>query len=130
VAGDTQLTFATPPTVLGLAQAGRIRALAVTSRERSPLMPDLPGMAEAGLPQYNMSFWYGLFAPAGTPPDVVRKLFEAATASMQQAEVRTVLVREGTEIVVSRSPEDFAAYLENDTRFWERLVKDAGVTID
>jgi tripartite-type tricarboxylate transporter receptor subunit TctC len=130
VAGDTQVTFATPPTVLGLIQAGRLRALAVTSRERSPLIPDLPGMAEAGLPEYHMSFWYGFFVPVGTPPDVVKRLFDATVASVQQPEVKTVLVREGTEVVVSRSPEHFSAFLAEDTKFWERLVKEAGVTID
>jgi tripartite-type tricarboxylate transporter receptor subunit TctC len=130
VAGDTQVTFATPPTVLGLVQAGRLRALAVTSRDRSPLIPDLPGMAEAGLPGYHMSFWYGLFVPAGTPADIVRTLFTATTKAIQQPEVSKVLVREGTEVALSRSPEAFAAFLADDTKFWQRLVKEADVTID
>jgi tripartite-type tricarboxylate transporter receptor subunit TctC len=130
VAGDTHVTFATPPTVLGLVQGGRLRALAVTSRERSPLIPDLPGMAEAGVPGYHMSFWYGLFLPAGTPPDVVNVLFQATTRAVQQPEVSKVLVREGTEVALSRSPADFTAFLAEDSRFWQRLVKDAGVTID
>jgi tripartite-type tricarboxylate transporter receptor subunit TctC len=130
VAGDTHVTFATPPTVLGLVQAGRLRALAVTSRERSPLIPELPGMAEAGLPGYHMAFWYGLFVPAGTPLDVVNTLFRSTTKAVQQPEVSKVLVREGTEVALSRSPEAFAAFLAEDTKFWQRLVKEAGVTID
>jgi tripartite-type tricarboxylate transporter receptor subunit TctC len=128
LAGDTQVTFATPPTVLGLVQAGRLRALAVTSRDRSPLMPDLPGMAEAGLPEYDLTSWYGLFLPAGTPAPIVRTVFEAATRSVQQPEVKAVLQREGTEVVLSKSPQDFADFLTRDTAFWVQLVKKSGIT--
>ena len=63
VAGDTQVTFATPPSVITMIKAGRLRALAVTSRDRSPLMPEIPGMAEVGLPEYSISFWYGFSYP-------------------------------------------------------------------
>ena len=77
LAGDTQLAFATPPSVLPLVQAGRLRALATTSRASTPLIPGVPGMGEAGLPDYEISFWYGFFVPAGTPPEVVRRLFDA-----------------------------------------------------
>ena len=130
VAGDTQVIFATPPSVLPMVRAGRLRALAVTSSERSPLMPDIPGMAEAGLPEYGISFWYGFFVPAGTPPDIVKKLFETITAAMQRPEVKATLAREGTEVTLSRSPEDFAAFLAEDAKLWERLAKESGATID
>jgi len=128
LAGDTQVTFATPPTVLSLVQAGRLRALAVTSHERSPLMPDIPGMAAAGLPAYDLTSWYGLFLPAGTPAAIVRVVFEAATRSVQQPEVKAVLQREGTEVVLSKSPQDFADFLARDTTFWVELVKKSGIT--
>jgi len=130
VAGDTQVTFATPPSVLPMVQAGRLRALAVTSRDRSPLMPEIPGMSEAGLPQYSISFWYGFFVPLGTPPDIVKKLFEVTTVAMNQAEVKETLAREGTEVTLSRSPEEFAAFLNEDSKFWARLAKESGATID
>jgi Uncharacterized protein conserved in bacteria len=130
VAGDTQVIFATPPSVLPMVRAGRLRALAVTSNDRSPLMPDIPGMAEAGLPEYGISFWYGFFVPAGTPPDIVKKLFETITIAMQRPEVKATLAREGTEVTLSRSPEDFAAFLAEDAKLWERLVKESGATID
>ncbi|MEY2683914.1 MAG: hypothetical protein RJA09_1058, partial [Pseudomonadota bacterium] len=71
MAGDTQVTFGTSPSVLPQVNTGRLRALAVSTRERSPLVPDLPGMREAGLPAYNLEFWYGLFVPATTPADLV-----------------------------------------------------------
>jgi tripartite-type tricarboxylate transporter receptor subunit TctC len=128
LAGDAQVTFATPPTVLGLVQAGRLRALAVTSRDRSPFMPDIPGMAEAGLPAYDLTSWYGLFLPAGTSPAIVQTVFDAATKAVQQADVRAVLQKEGTEVVLSKSPQDFAAYLAEDTKFWVQLVKQSGIT--
>jgi len=128
LAGDAQVTFATPPTVLGLVQAGRLRALAVTSRARSPLMPDIRGMAEAGLPAYDLSSWYGLFLPAGTPGAIVQAVFDAATKAVQQADVKAVLQKEGTEVVLSKSPQDFAAYLAEDTKFWVQLVKQSGIT--
>ncbi len=130
IAGDTQLTFGTPPSVLPMVQAGRLKALAVTSLQRSPLVPDIPGMAEAGLPAYAMAFWYGLFVPAGTPPEIVKKLFDAAQEVMQRPEVKAALAREGTEVALSRSPEDFGNFLADDNRFWAKLAKDAGVKID
>jgi tripartite-type tricarboxylate transporter receptor subunit TctC len=130
VAGDTQVTFATPPSVLGLVQGGRLRGLAVSSRERSPLVPDLPGMAEAGLPEYTIEFWYGLFVPAHTPAAVTRRLFDAASAAMREPAVKQALAREGTDVDLSPSTERFVAFLDADNRFWAQLVKDAGVTKD
>ena len=126
LAGDTQLSFATPPSVLPLVQAGRLRALAITSRERSPLVPGVPGMAEAGLPEYEISFWYGVFVPAGTPGEVVRRLYSATNEALRAPAVAQTLAREGTEISRSSSPEDFAAFLAEDAKLWARLVKESG----
>lgn len=127
LAGDTQVTFATPPSVLGMVQAGRLRGLAVTSHERSPLVPDLPGMDEAGVPDYAIEFWYGLFVPAGTPAAVTRKLFDAATTAMRQPRVKQALALEGTDVALSPSQDDFAAFLATNNQFWVKLVKDAGI---
>jgi tripartite-type tricarboxylate transporter receptor subunit TctC len=130
VAGDAQITFGTPPSVLPMVQAGRLKALAVTSTERTPLVPDVPGTTEAGLPAYSLSFWYGFFVPQGTPPEVGRRLFEATQQVMQRPEVKAALAREGTEVAMSKSPEDFVAFLAGDNAFWAKLVKDAGVKAD
>ncbi len=127
IAGDTQLTLGTPPSVLPMVQAGRLKGLAVTTRERSPLVPDLPGMAEAGLPDFAIEFWYGFFLPAGTPAAIVKRVFEATQVAMQQPAVKAALAREGTEVSLSASPEAFAAFLAEDAKFWTKLVKDAGV---
>jgi len=130
IAGDTQLTFGTPPSVLPMVQAGRLRGLAVSTRERTSLVPGIAGMVEAGLPEYGIEFWYGLFVPAGTPPAIVRKIFEATTTAMQQPSVKAALAREGTDVSLSQSPEQFAAFLNDDAKFWVKLVKDAGVKLE
>ncbi len=130
VAGDTQLTFGTPPSVLPMIQAGRLRGLAVSTPERTALFPDLPGMKEAGLPDYAIDFWYGFFVPVGTPSAIVQKLYEATQQAMQQPGVKAALAREGTDVSLSKSPADFAAFLAQDEKFWVSLVKSAGVKLD
>ncbi len=130
VAGDTQVTFGTPPSVLPLVEAKRLRALAVTSRERSPLVPHIPGMREAGLPDYEISFWYGFFFPSGTPVAAIRRLHEATQGVLQLPEVRQALAREGTETIGSKSPEEFAAFVAEDAKFWVRLVRDSKLTAE
>jgi tripartite-type tricarboxylate transporter receptor subunit TctC len=130
VAGDAQLTFGTPPSVLPMVQAGRLKALAVTDTERTALVPGVPGTAEAGLPAYSLSFWYGFFVPAGTPPEVSKKLFEATQQVMQRPEVKAALAREGTEVALSKTPDEFVSFLATDNAFWAKLVKDAGVKAD
>jgi tripartite-type tricarboxylate transporter receptor subunit TctC len=126
LSGDTQLSFATPPSVLPLVQAGRLRALAVTSRLATPLVPGVPGMAEAGLPGYEISFWYGFFVPAGTPGEVIRRLYAATSQALRVPGVGQTLAREGTEVSGSSSPEEFAAFVAGDAQLWSRLVKDSG----
>jgi len=130
MAGDTQLTFGTSPSVLPQAAGGKLRVIAVSTRERSPLVPDLPGMREAGLPEYNLEFWYGMFVPAGTPPAIVKKIYDATVAAMQQPSVKAALAREGTEVSISASPEQFASFLVDDGKFWTNLVRTAKVKIE
>ena len=130
LAGDTQLSFATPPSLLPHVQSGRIRALAVTSRERTPLVPGVPGMAEAGLPGYEISFWYGFFVPAATPREIVKRIFDATAAALALPAVGRALEKEGTETSGSKSSEDFAAFIAEDAKLWLRLVKDSGVRAD
>jgi tripartite-type tricarboxylate transporter receptor subunit TctC len=126
LAGDTQFYFATPPSSLPLIRAGRLTALAVTSRNRTPLVPGVPGMVEAGLPDYEISFWYGFFVPAGTPADVARRLYAATSEALRTPNVGETLAREGTEVSGSSSPEDFAAFIAEDAKLWARLVKESG----
>ena len=130
MAGETQVTFGTSPTVLPMASGGKLRVLAVSTRERTALVPDLPGMREAGLPEYNIEFWYGIFVPAATPPEVARLIHDAAVRAMKQPAVADALARQGTEVSLSGSPENFAQFLAEDNRFWVDLVKSAKVTVD
>ncbi len=135
LAGDIQLSFATPPSVLphvrsGKNPDGRLLALAVTSRERTALVPGVPGMAEAGLPDYEISFWYGFFFPAGTPRDIVKRMFDATSAVVALPATGKALEKEGTEASGSKSPEDFAAFITEDAKLWARLVKDSGAKAD
>jgi tripartite-type tricarboxylate transporter receptor subunit TctC len=130
LAGDIQLSFATPPSVLPHVQSGRLKGLAVTSKERTPLVPGVPGMIEAGLPDYEISFWYGFFFPAGTPREVGKRMFEATVAAGAQPAVAQILAHAGTETSVSKSPEEFAAFVAEEAKLWAQLVKDAGVKAD
>ena len=130
LAGDIQLSFATPPSVLPLVQAGRLRGLAITTRAASPSIPGLPGMEAAGLPGYDLTFWYGFFVPAWTPPDVVRKLYVATTQVLQRPDVKQLLAKEGTDVAGSKSPDEFAAFLREDAKLWQRLAIESGAKVD
>ncbi len=130
LAGDTHVTFATSPSVMPLVQAGRLRGLAVTTRVRSPLIAGLPGMEEAGLANYGLSIWYGFFAPAGTPREIVKRLFDATVQTLQDARLKEILARDGTETAASRSPEEFAAFLREDARVIARVIRETGAKFD
>jgi tripartite-type tricarboxylate transporter receptor subunit TctC len=103
-----------------------MKGLAVSTPQRSPFAPDIPGMAELSYPQFNFGFWYGLFAPAGTPPDIIKKLHAATQLAMNADGPKAALAREATEVSLSKSPEDFAAFLKEDAKLWTKLVKDSG----
>ena len=130
MAGETQLTFGTSPSVLPQVKGGRLLAIAVSTRERSELVPDLPGMKEAGLPEYNFEFWYGMFVPAGTPPAIVKKIYDATVTAMKQPQVKATLARDGTEVSLSASPDAFKSFLDEDSKFWVNLVRSADVKIE
>jgi tripartite-type tricarboxylate transporter receptor subunit TctC len=97
IAGETQVMFATPPTVMGFIRAGRMRALAVTQQLASPAVPGVPGAREAGLPGYESNFWFGLWVPASTPPAIVERLFKAASRSLAKPEVRQKIAVQGMD---------------------------------
>jgi len=116
--------------VLPMIQAGRLRGLAISSHARSSVVPGFPGMEEAGLAGYDISFWYGLFAPAGTSAEVIRRLFDATAQVMQRPELKQSLARDGTEVSTSRSPEDFAAFLREEAKLWASIVRASGAKSD
>lgn len=130
IAGDTDVMFATPPTVMGFIRAGRMRALAITARNASPAIPGLAGAADAGLPGYDHMFSFGLYAPAGTPAGIVKRLHEVAVRGLSRAEVKEKIAFQGMDSSPSVSPETFAAELKTEGPMWERLVRDSGARVE
>lgn len=130
IAGDTQVMFATPPTVMNLIKAGRMRALALTTAAASPAIPGIPGAAEAGLPGYDASFSFGLYVPAGTPAPTVRRLHEATVRAMARPGVRERVASQGMDVATSASPEDYAARLREGARDLERAVRESGAKLE
>lgn len=130
ISGDTNVMFATPPTVVGFIRAGRMRALAITAKDTSPAVPGLPGALEAGLPGYDATFSFGLYVPAGTPPAIVKRLQEAAAKGLARQEVKDKIAFQGMDSTPSASPEAFAAELKAEAPMWEKLVRDSGARVD
>ena len=127
--GNVTMMFETIPFAISQIKSGKLRALAVTSAKRSPLMPDVPTLAESGLPGFDTIAWYGLIAPAATPRDVVMKLNAEATTGAQSKDFRDRMEPLGFEIVTG-SPERMAEMLRADAARWAPVVKAAGVKIE
>ena len=130
LSGDTNVMFATPPTVMGFIRGGRMRALSITSKNASPSVPGLPGALEAGLPGYDSTFSFGLYVPAGTPAAVIKRLHEAAAKGLARAEVRDKIAFQGLDATPSVSPETFEAELKAEAPMWEKLVRDSGARVE
>jgi tripartite-type tricarboxylate transporter receptor subunit TctC len=130
LAGDTQVMFATSPTVMGFVRAGRMRALALTTRQASPAVPGIPGAEEAGLSGYEFTFWFGLFVPAGTPPAVVNRLHGAAVRGLSKQEVREKIALQGMDAAPSASPEAFEGEVKAEAPMWEKLVRESGAKVE
>lgn len=129
IAGQTSLLFATMPTVLPQVQAGRLKALAVTSSARAPAAPELPTIAEAALPGYSVTNWIGVFAPAGTPRDIVVKLNGEIVRIMQAPDIQKRLANEGAKFS-PWTPDQFAAFVKAELAKWAKVVKEAGIRVD
>jgi tripartite-type tricarboxylate transporter receptor subunit TctC len=130
LAGDTQVTFATAPSVMPLVLSGRLRGIAVTTRKRSALIAGLPGMEEAGLSGYSVSIWYGFFAPTGVQRDIAQRLFQATVQALQDAKLKQVLATDGTEALASSSPDAFAAFLREETEVTARVIRESGAKFE
>jgi tripartite-type tricarboxylate transporter receptor subunit TctC len=111
-------------------RAGRLRALAVSSPRRLPEYPDIPTAEEAGVPGYRISTWYGLFAPAATPADIVKRLHAETLRAMQSPEVLPKLREVGVDDTITRTPEEFAAIVRADTARYAQVVKEAKLKLD
>lgn len=127
-AGDVGLTFGTPPSVLPLAQGGRLKVLSVTTAQRSSLFPDLPGMADAGLKDYDFTFWFGLFGPAGLPADVTQKLFDASVTALNDPQVKEKLEKSGNSAAPSKSLVEFRQWAVLEGQKYKTLTEKSGAT--
>jgi len=129
VGGQVTMTFDNITTAWPLAKAGKLRALAVTTAKRSTVAPDVPTLAEAGLPGFEVGSWQGVFAPAGTPPEIVRRLNAEIVKILNLPDVREKLGGLGAEIVAD-SPEEFAALVRGEVVKWADVVKKSGARVD
>ena len=125
IAGEVQMMLVGLPTGMPLAKSGRARALAVATPVRSALAPELPTIAEAGVPGYGYQSWFGVAAPAGTPQSVIARLHEGLTRPLGQAEVRERLAVLGYEVIAT-TPREMAAKIRADTLTWAKVIRDSG----
>ena len=130
VGGQVQMMFAITSISLGQVQAGKVRGLGVTSAQRSPLAPDLPTLAESGLPGYEVIGWNGLLAPAGTSRTVVSRINAEVQRSLQQPDVLQRLKGSAYDPAAANTPEQFAEYIKLEIAKWTKLVKETGMKVD
>ena len=126
IGGQIQVMFTTVASAAPLIEGGQLRALAVTSAERSPAFPDLPTVSEAGVPGYDAEAWYGLFAPAKTPPDIVDRLNKAAAVAVKAETFKKLAVSEGLVLVAS-PPNELDRYFGVEEERWRKVIQDAGL---
>jgi tripartite-type tricarboxylate transporter receptor subunit TctC len=130
LAGQTQLMFDNLANALGQVQAGKLRALAVTTARRAPAVPELPTVAESGLPGFDLATWFGVFVPAGTPPEVVSQLNAGIVSALASRELGDRLAAMGTTPPENNTPARFAAFVRIEAEKYARVVKDSGARVD
>jgi tripartite-type tricarboxylate transporter receptor subunit TctC len=129
IGGHIQVMFTTVASAAPLIEGGQLRALAVTSAERSPAFPALPTVAEAGVPGYDAEAWYGLFAPAKTPPEIIDRLNKAAAIAVKADTFKKLGVNEGL-ILVAGPPSELDRYFREEEERWRKVIQDAGIKPD
>ncbi|WP_439590618.1 Bug family tripartite tricarboxylate transporter substrate binding protein [Hydrogenophaga sp.] len=129
ITGDIAFSINHIPVVQGMVKSGRVRALATTGKQRSVAFPDLPTLDEAGMKGFEANAWWGLFVPAGTPPDVVGKLNHALDIALKDPAVRSALEAQGDEVAYS-NPKDFGAFVQAESVKWTKVVKIADLRLD
>jgi tripartite-type tricarboxylate transporter receptor subunit TctC len=129
LAGQVQMMFDSVPTMAPLVLAGQVKALATTGKERSPILPNVPTMEEAGVPGYEATLWVGVMAPAGTPPAIVDLLNSEINKILASPGVKDTLAKQGA-IALSMTPAEFDAFLRAQIAKWEKVVNSAGLKLD
>jgi len=123
---QVQMAFLDLPVILPHIKAGTLRAIVLGAKERVPTAPDVPTTAEVGMPDILIENWYGMIAPAGTPPPIIDRLNRVATEAMADPAVKEKLADQGLALV-PQTPEQFRAYIASETARWAKVIKDAGV---
>jgi len=129
LAGDTQLMFDNLANSMQQVKAGKLKALAVTTEKRSALVPDLPTMAESGVPGFDISTWFGIMAPAGTPPDVIAKWNTDLVKVLNSPDMRERMTAQGAEAAPD-TPAEFSAFIARELAKYARIVKASGAKVD
>ena len=127
--GQVEMMFDSLPTTVQQIKSGKMKGLAITSVKRSPLLPDMPTVAEAGVPGYEADLWLGLVAPAGTPAAIINRLHDETVKILQRADVRASFIQQGTEPIGS-TPVQFAAMLKTDVERWGKVVRFSGAKVE
>jgi tripartite-type tricarboxylate transporter receptor subunit TctC len=126
MSGEVPLQFSTPPSSLPHVRAGRMRALGVTTKSRVPSMPDVPTIAQAGVPGYEATQWFGLFTAGGTPAAIVERLAQETARAVRAPDLKERMSAEGLQPVGS-TPAEFSAYLKSEMAKWAKVVKAANI---
>jgi tripartite-type tricarboxylate transporter receptor subunit TctC len=129
VGGQIQLVFDTLPSSMSFIKANKLKVLAVTSAQRDPALPDVPTIAESGVPNYEVGSWYGLLVPAGTPKPIVDKLGQAIAQIVRMPEARAKLLALGAT-PVGNTPQEFVAHIRKETDKWSTVIKSSGAKVD
>ncbi len=129
ISGNLQLMFSTVPTAVGLIKGGKVRAMAITNSNRFPLMPELPTVAEAGIPGFAVNNWTGVFVPAATPADIIARLNAEFVKVLAMPDVKKRLLGNGID-AMSNTPQQFATYIRVETAKWASVIKDANVKVE
>ena len=129
LSGQVQVFMTTPPSVMQHVQAGKLKGYAVTGKTRHPGLPTVPTTTEAGLKGFELEAWVAVFAPVGTPPDVIQKLTAGLKQSLEQAETKTRATAAGIELRYL-PPDALDAMVKQETEFWAKTIKSAGITAD
>jgi tripartite-type tricarboxylate transporter receptor subunit TctC len=129
IGGNLEMLMVSPSSATQIGASGRIRIVAVTTRERSHFLPGLPTVADAGVPGFQLEFWWGLLGPAGMPPAVVKRLNEELNAVLALPDIRELLGRESA-IPTPGKPQDFSRLIASEIGRWSKLVKDANIRLD
>jgi len=124
--GQVDIFFATMPAAMPFIKSGKLKTLAVTSEKRSVVLPNVPTIAESGMPGYSASTWYGIYAPKGTPADIVQKIHEATVEVLKIPELREQLIQRGFE-PIGNTPDQFASFISSEITKWAKVVKIAGI---